>query len=139
MSYKTTTEQETKEAAKKILADFKDAHILLLQGDLGSGKTTFTKGIADALGVEDVVTSPTFVIMKVYTIEKHPAWKRLVHVDLYRLENSTKDQLRELGLLEYLEDEETLVVIEWPERVQDKLAGKLIQFEVMDNKRIITT
>lgn len=136
IEFVTNNEQETKGAAAEIVKQLGDDHVLLLQGNLGSGKTTFAKGIAEALGVQDVVTSPTFVLMKVYDVESRQ-WQRLVHVDLYRLENVTQDQLRELGLQEYLDDKDTLVLIEWPEMAEKALSGRLLRFEVIGAQRRI--
>ena len=151
MQYTTQSEQETKNLAQEVLGQLKDEYVLLLHGNLGSGKTVFAKGLAESLGIQEVVTSPTFVIMKVYPIASSESlvlspkdkglqnrFKRMVHVDLYRLDNISQAQLRELGLQEYLEDPETLVVIEWPELDEQKLVGKLISFTVEGEQRIIS-
>ena len=94
------------------------AFIVGLSGHLGAGKTAFVKAMAKALEVSEEVTSPTFVIMKIYNIE-HRRWKRLIHIDAYRLEDR-----KELDVLEFdrlISDPENLIFIEWPEHV--KLAG----------------
>jgi tRNA threonylcarbamoyladenosine biosynthesis protein TsaE len=89
----TTSPEETKALAARIVANLAkgDAKrgtstILALQGNLGAGKTVFTKGAAEALGVTEHVTSPTFVIQKTYELTNQP-WKQLVHIDAYRLES----------------------------------------------------
>lgn len=92
------------------------ATVIALEGDLGAGKTTFTQAVAQALGVKDEVISPTFIIQKVYALEGQ-AFKRLVHIDAYRLEASR--ELAVLGWDELLRDREVLVCLEWPERVAD--------------------
>lgn len=86
--------------------------VILLDGDLGSGKTTFTKGLARALGIEQVVNSPTFTILKKY-ISKDIRRKTLYHLDLYRLEGVLDD----FDLEEYI-DGQGMIVIEWPFQVE---------------------
>ncbi len=100
------------------------ASIVGLRGDLGTGKTAFTKAVARELGVEEVVTSPTFVIMKIYPVVAKEAsprfpWKNLVHIDAYRLESS--DELRAIKFVEIAADPDSLILIEWPEHVRDVL------------------
>lgn len=90
------------------------ATVVALTGDLGAGKTTLVQHVARALGVETLVPSPTFVIMRSYKT-KHVRFKRLVHIDAYRLEEET--ELRALHLTEVFADPETLVCVEWPERL----------------------
>ena len=90
------------------------ATIVTLSGELGAGKTTFVQGVARALGVEEVVTSPTFVIMKMYELENQ-AFKRLVHLDAYRLKG--KEHLRVLGWDALVADPGNLICVEWPEKI----------------------
>ena len=92
------------------------ACILALSGELGAGKTAFTKMLASELGVSESVPSPTFVIAKFYDIAGHPRFKRLIHADMYRI-NST-DELRPLGWEQLLGDPQNLIVVEWPERIK---------------------
>lgn len=87
------------------------ATVVALSGDLGAGKTAFVKGTAKALGVTEHVTSPTFVIMKIYPL--HGAFKRLVHIDAYRLKG--EHHLKVLGWDELLADPTNLIFVEWPE------------------------
>lgn len=91
------------------------ATILALQGDLGAGKTAFTKGLAKALQVAEEVTSPTFVIQKLYPIPGTGPFTQLVHIDAYRLEG--KDELKTIGWHDLATDPNNLVVMEWPEQV----------------------
>ena len=112
------------------------ATIVGLHGDLGSGKTTFTQAIAKTLGVEERVTSPTFVIMKNYRIscqglpltqgKGNPfyLWKRLIHIDAYRLDKA--EELKKLNWSELISDPINLILIEWPERVAEILPPDLI-------------
>ena len=107
---------------------------MLLKGDLGAGKTTFAKAIAKYLGVEDVVISPTFNLIKIYKT-KHKYFTRLVHVDLYRLDSIGIDQLVELGLQEYIDDIKSLVLIEWPDRLEVKIKDSIqISFNILNDK-----
>ncbi len=92
------------------------AMVVGLYGELGSGKTSFTQGIAKSLGVLENVTSPTFVIEKIYELE-NKKFQHLVHIDAYRLEKS--EELTHLGWQEVLADHSNLVLIEWPEKVED--------------------
>ena len=102
----TKNVQETYEVAKLVASKLSGGEILLLNGDLGACKTTFTKGLAMALDVDDVITSPTFTIMKEYYGKL-----KLYHFDMYRL--SSEDEVYELGFEEYLNDENGVAVIEW--------------------------
>ena len=92
------------------------ATIITLSGELGSGKTTFVQAVAKVLGVAERVTSPSFVIEKVYVLPRGP-FKRLVHIDADRLESA--HELAILGWKELVADQESLVLLEWPERVAD--------------------
>jgi tRNA threonylcarbamoyladenosine biosynthesis protein TsaE len=106
MEYIVKSVEETYALAKKIADNLKGGEIILLNGDLGAGKTTFTKGLAKALGINNVVTSPTFTFMKQYLSGRIP----LYHFDMYRVEE--EDELYELGLSEYLYLN-GVCVIEW--------------------------
>lgn len=98
--------EDTYRLAKTIADKLKGGEVILLNGNLGAGKTTFTKGIAKALGIDEVVTSPTFTFMKEYSGRLN-----LYHFDMYRAED--EDELYELGLSEYLYDSSGVCVIEW--------------------------
>lgn len=99
---------------------FKGATVVGLSGDLGSGKTTFSQAVARALGVTETVTSPTFVIEKIYAIQpSQNGFSRLVHIDAYRLESPT--EFTRLGLATILADSSSLLLIEWPERLSTLL------------------
>jgi tRNA threonylcarbamoyl adenosine modification protein YjeE len=94
------------------------AVIVTLSGDLGSGKTTFAQGVARALGVSEHVTSPTFVLEKIYDLNDQP-FERLVHIDAYRLEGP--NELAQLGFDALAEDPKNIILIEWPERVAEAI------------------
>jgi len=100
---------ETQAFAKEIAKTVKNGAIVALYGDLGSGKTTFVQGLAAGLGIHQRIVSPTFIIMRSYD-------KNFYHVDLYRTE--TEKDIEGLGLPEIMEDSESIVVIEWPERME---------------------
>ncbi len=91
------------------------ATLVTLSGDLGAGKTAFTKEVANALGVREPVTSPTFVLEKIYLLPEYGAWKRLIHIDAYRLKDGS--ELSALGFDEAMQDESNLIMLEWPEQV----------------------
>lgn len=122
MEYKVTTrsEEETMEIAQNIESEKFPNMIICLEGDLGSGKTVFTKGLADALGIEDIITSPTFNIIKEYGGEMP-----LFHMDLYRL-NGNPD---ELGLDEYF-NKNGIVVIEWADMIKDYLPEERLEIKI---------
>ncbi len=107
------------------------AYVLALQGDLGAGKTTFTQALAKELGVEGAVQSPTYVLMKSYSIA-FKEFTKLVHIDAYRLEKP--EEFAALKPASFLQDQEALVVVEWPERVQGELPkpNLTIQFSAND-------
>lgn len=113
------SKEETAAVAEAFLASlvpsYEEATVVSLVGDLGAGKTTFTQGLAWALGVEERVTSPTFVIQKIYKLPAQAKFKHLIHIDCYRLESEA--ELEHLGFKELLTDPGNLVVIEWPSKV----------------------
>ncbi len=107
-------ESELEGFAEKIIAKLKN-NCILLQGDLGAGKTRLTQCIAEKLSVKETVLSPTFVILKEYKT-KHERFKKLLHMDAYRLDGS--DDIRAFKIEDLLKDESSLLVIEWPEKLK---------------------
>ncbi len=109
---------ETSSFAKDVFVSLRPekerATILTLSGDLGSGKTAFTKEFAKALGIEEPVVSPTFVLGRFYEIPNGP-WRRLLHVDAYRLDSA--EEIRVLRWDELVRDPTLVIVVEWPERI----------------------
>lgn len=104
--------------AATIANSFGGGETLCLIGDLGSGKTTFTKGLAVALGIDpDGVTSPTFVVMKIYPVAGHDVIKHLVHIDAYRF--TSGQELLDIGAQDYIGRPDCITVIEWADRVRD--------------------
>lgn len=117
---KTKSTKETKEIAKLFLQSVTKSSkggplILALEGELGSGKTTFTQGLARALGIREKVLSPTFVLLKSYRLPAGKKFKHLIHIDCYRLDSS-KDLLR-LGFRELFKDRDAIILVEWADRV----------------------
>lgn len=115
--------EQTGEIAREFLQKvthgvYTGALVVGLYGDLGSGKTTFTQALARHLGVKNNITSPTFVIEKIYKTENSP-FENLIHIDAYRLENSK--ELSVLSWQEQVSNSKNLILIEWPERVADIL------------------
>lgn len=102
------------------------ATVIALSGDLGSGKTTFAKAFAAALGLRpEDVTSPTFVIEKRFDIGDHAHFKKFIHIDAYRLEKP--QEILRLGWKETIADPGNLVLIEWPENIGDALPGDAVK------------
>jgi len=112
--FEVASVEETWELASRLAAELKPGDIVCLEGDLGAGKTTFTQGLAKALGVSGRVTSPTFCLVQ----EHRGSGVLLVHMDLYRLHG--EDDVLAIGWEDYL-SEGAILVVEWPER-----AGSLI-------------
>lgn len=132
MEYKITTrsEMETIEIAQNFESEKFPNMIICLDGELGSGKTVFTKGIANALGIQESITSPTFTIIKEYEGELP-----LYHMDVYRLDGNTDG----VGIEEYF-TKGGVVVIEWSDTIKDILPEERlhIKFKVVDeNKRVL--
>ncbi len=121
--------EETIQFASQWGAKLPLGSVIVLQGNLGSGKTVFVKGVAKGLGVEEVVTSPTFVLVNEYQ-GRIPIY----HLDLYRIESS--DQADSVGYEEYF-DSNGMTLIEWGERVKPFLPKKAIwlKFEVLGEKK----
>ncbi|MHA1540763.1 MAG: tRNA (adenosine(37)-N6)-threonylcarbamoyltransferase complex ATPase subunit type 1 TsaE [Alphaproteobacteria bacterium] len=104
------TEQDTINFAKKMTKEIKSPAVIALRGDLGSGKTTFVRGFIQALCGDIPVPSPTFTLMQEYDSPKG----KIVHVDLYRIENP--EEIQELGLEDFFDS--AIVFIEWPEKAE---------------------
>ncbi len=131
----TKTEEETIDFSKNMAKSFNGGEILCLEGDLGAGKTIFTKGVAKGLGYNKNVNSPTFVVMKVYNIENNKKGiENLVHIDAYRLQNS--EDIETIGGTEYFAKKNTITIIEWPKNIIDAIPKLAIWIKIKNiNKK----
>ena len=127
MEYKFTSKSvdDTLMIAQNIESEKFPSMVICLEGDLGSGKTVFTKGFAAALGIEDIITSPTFNIVKEYLSGELP----LYHMDVYRLEETDED----IGFNDYF-NKGGVTIIEWADIIKDQLPKErlLIKFKIID-------
>ncbi len=138
------TAQIAKDFAKSLKSKESGATIVGLYGDLGAGKTTFMKSIASALGVEETIQSPTFVIIKIF----NPAssadklqpviFSKLIHIDAYRIED--EKEMLTLGWDSISKNKENIIFVEWPERIS-KIIGDHIKINFdhgkSENERVI--
>lgn len=130
MDYKITThnEVETIEIAQNLESEKFPNMVICLDGELGSGKTVFTKGFAQALGINEIITSPTYNIIKEYLNGELP----LYHMDVYRLDGNTDG----IGIEEYF-TKGGVVIIEWADSIRDILPKERldIKFKVLDEEK----
>lgn len=125
------TQKIAKDLLRKIPKRRKQAFIIALKGDLGSGKTTFVQGLAKALDIKEKITSPTFVIFKKYN--------NFYHFDCYRIEKP--EEILELGFKEIIQNPKNIVAIEWAERIKRIIPKDALwlKFNFIDeNKRKIS-
>ena len=122
------TQKLGEELARNILSSIpkKSAVVLGLQGDLGSGKTTFLQGFAKGLGIKENVLSPTFILMKRFELRSKPS-KNFYHFDCYRLNES--EEILHLGFEEIIADSKNIVAIEWPEKISNLLPKGMLALE----------
>lgn len=131
--------EETAKIAKDFVSrlnpNTSSACVIGLYGELGSGKTTFMKFLAENLGVEEAVQSPTFVIMKIFKLEKTKDFKNLIHIDAYRIEK--EEEMLNLGWNEIIANPKNIVCVEWPERISGIMPEHImINFEhLIQNER----
>lgn len=153
--YQANNQAATEKIATELAKELKGGELLALSGNLGAGKTVFVKALAKALGVKENITSPTFVLMKVYDISPLKASQRargegkfseldakkvdkFVHIDCYRL--SGQEDLFEIGLGDYLNYNNIIVAIEWADKLVNLPATAIkIHIELLgDDKRKIS-
>jgi len=121
----TNSALETEKFGEKLAKKIKKGGVIALYGDLGSGKTTFVKGLARGLGIKKRIVSPTFIFARQYMINRQPTTDNrqlLYHIDLYRIDKL--EDARGLGLEEIFSDSNNIVVIEWAERIKKILPKK---------------
>jgi len=144
MEIVTKSAEETKASGREIAGYVianKLPKIIALVGNLGSGKTTFTQGFAEGMRIDRKILSPTFILMRTYSLEG-PRFKYFYHIDLYRLEEGIKQELDNLGITDILKDESSITIIEWAEKAREYLPQDTfwIEFEqIDDDQRRITT
>jgi len=149
----TKSEQQTLAWGKKLAKKLKGGEVIALIGDLGAGKTVLVRGLAQGLGIKKIINSPTFVLMKTYQTrinagldadkrgkfisanqrkhQRKSAIKWLVHVDAYRLKSGC--DLIDIGLLDWLGKKDSVVMIEWAERVKNILPKNTIKIKIKIN------
>ena len=122
--FKTESPEETQALGEKLGKTLKQGDVIALIGDLGTGKTCLTQGIARGVGIapDEVVNSPSYILINEYN-----GTMPIYHIDLYRLENS--DEIAELGLSEYIEGN-GICIIEWAERISDTLPDTCIKINI---------
>ena len=121
--------EETKNVAYELGRHLKPGDVLALYGDLGSGKTTFTAFLAEALGMQTRVQSPTFVIARTYRGGDGDI-KEVNHIDLYRF--TSYGEVENIGLSEFFSEKHTITIIEWPEIADKILPEKTIKINFED-------
>lgn len=132
-SWFTCTAEETMNLANLLLPEILNKKVVLLSGSLGSGKTTFVKGLAKTLGIKKTVTSPTYTYLHIYPSKNG---QRLYHFDFYRLHANHFPELEEA-----MEDSRNIVVVEWPEKIERlsiEEAAMILQFEKQEEGHQIT-
>jgi len=110
-TYITKSETETKQLASQFAKKLTGGELVELIGELGAGKTTFVRGVAEALGAKVKVKSPTFTLMNEYPV-LNPTIKKIIHLDFYRFEDPS--QLEAIALCDY-QKANTVVFVEWPD------------------------
>lgn len=126
MVYESYKPEETFRIAQKMGREAKKGQVICLNGNLGVGKTLFSQGFADGLGIEESVNSPTFTIVQQYDGGRLP----LYHFDVYRIEDP--DEMEEIGFLDMIYGEGTCL-IEWADRISDILPAHYIQVTIEKN------
>lgn len=119
----TRSAEETRKLGARLARELRAGDILLLEGDLGAGKSELARGVARGLGVKEYVTSPSFTILNVYHSGRLP----LYHFDWYRLES--EEELYELGMDEYLGGD-GVALVEWPARCPDALPERCLRIRL---------
>jgi len=139
MNHFSQDENSTKEIAKNITKSIILGHpngpvFVGLVGELGAGKTTFMKGVAEFFGVEGAISSPTFVIQKIYEIPNenrqalNHSFKKLIHIDMYRLED--EKELAAIDWQNYKNDKDNIIFVEWPNQIWQEFPEDMIQIKI---------
>ena len=123
MMVTTNSAAETRELGRRLAEELKAGDVVLLEGELGAGKSELARGVAGGLGVTETVTSPSFTILNVYESGRVP----LYHFDWYRLEDA--EELYELGMDEYLGGD-GIALVEWPGRCPDAVPADCLRIRI---------
>lgn len=118
------SEEQLREVAEALLAALDDRTVVALRGEMGAGKTTLIRSVAECLGVEDQVTSPTFALVNQYESDKG---ERLFHFDFYRIEDER--EAFDLGYEEYFYSGD-LCFVEWPEKIEGLLPEEMMEVRI---------
>ncbi len=133
LSITTASEEETRKAGKAFASSLKEGDVISLRGSLGAGKTVFAKGIAENLGIEEAIVSPTFTI-----VQEYDGRLKMYHLDLYRL--SGEDEFESMGGEDFLYPD-GVTLIEWSEKIEGMLPDTTIYINIVigsDGKRTIS-
>ncbi len=132
MNIVTNSEKQTFNLGKKFAKNLLGGEVIGLIGELGAGKTAFIKGLANGLKIKNIITSPTFVLMKPYQTNLNRI-KKLCHVDAYRL--TSGQELINIGIEDYLEKDNAITIIEWADQVIDILPTETIFVKIKIGKK----
>jgi len=132
MRYYAKTKKQTLILAKKFAKRLKGGEIIGLIGNLGAGKTFFTKVLAVNLGIKKNIISPTFVLMKIHKVNKHKQIKFFIHIDAYRIKLA--NDLIAIGINEYFDRQDTVMVIEWADKIKKILPKKTKIIKIAINR-----
>ncbi|MEZ7821111.1 MAG: tRNA (adenosine(37)-N6)-threonylcarbamoyltransferase complex ATPase subunit type 1 TsaE [Patescibacteria group bacterium] len=137
----SNSDNETIEIAKNFAATLNGGEVICLHGNLGAGKTTFMKGVVEYFNIDkDEIISPTFIIANQLKSQKpkdkNQNIENIIHIDAYRIEN--EDNMLETGVLEYFGDKNSIVFIEWSEKIKKYIPEnnvKNIYFDIIENNK----
>ena len=132
-AFSSSSVEKTQELARCLASLLKGGEVVFLRGPIGAGKTVFVKAVAEKLGLKSSPTSASFSLMKRYA----NAHTTLFHIDLFRLE---KDEIFNLGFEEMLEDEDAIILAEWPDPIAEMMPADRLEMEFIlkkDNERKI--
>lgn len=133
-SFESSSEKETEKIAQKFSKQIKDKDIICFFGDVGTGKTVFSRGLCRGLGYKSYVNSPSYIVMNIYKTDT----LSIYHYDLYRI--SSTEELTEIGYYEFLGQENSVTIIEWAEMLKDEIPANRIDITLTaldENKRKI--
>jgi len=126
--YESSSESMTEELAAEFAKKIHAGSVIALSGDLGAGKTVFARGFARGLGISETVSSPTFTLMQEYKVAGKKGLRWFYHLDLYRIEDSKAALV--FGVDEYLHGTDSVLLIEWAERINDILPAGTRHVEI---------